>query len=145
MQSYFSILQLAVYVLAASAGTGPLGSSCSSANDHLDSATHKFLSECSDQTFCSAPSNGTCTPRQCRRDEFPFGFGPELDLPPLCPLGTFCPDEGSGCQAWAPAGKSCQLNRDEQCAPPLNWQDLMSAQNFNGSICLQSTCMFVIF
>jgi hypothetical protein len=42
-----------------------------------------------------------------------------------------------------PAGHPCELNRDEQCAAPPNWEDLASTQNFNGSLCLRSVCMFV--
>lgn len=118
--------------------------SCSAAADHLDSASHKFISQCSDQTFCSGTQNGTCVPRQCRRDEFPFGYSVDSAPPPMCPSGTFCPDEGSGCRPLVPVEGACQLNRDEQCAPPMDWQDLASPQNFNGSICLTSTCMYVI-
>ncbi|OBZ66311.1 hypothetical protein A0H81_13750, partial [Grifola frondosa] len=118
------------------------GGGCSTDDDRLDTATHKFLSDCDDTTFCSGSVNGTCQPKQCRRDEFPFGFDNQTSLPPLCPSGSFCPDEGSGCKTLLPAGEPCQLNRDDQCAPPPNWPDLASNQNFNGSICLQSMCMY---
>ena len=138
LRIFVSLLLLLSLVTA---GTVPEGGLCSSNNDHLDPSTLKFLSECTDQTFCSGNINGTCIPRQCRRDEFPFGFGPGVALPPICPQGSFCPDEGSGCKPLAPLGQPCQLNRDEQCAPPLDWQDLESSQNFNGSICLHSICM----
>ncbi|KAJ7111925.1 hypothetical protein C8R44DRAFT_711519 [Mycena epipterygia] len=119
------------------------GVHCSSNNNRLDPASKKFVSDCSDQTFCSGSdiSNATCVPRQCRRDEFPFGFADGAVLPPLCPRGMFCPDEGSGCRPLVTAGRPCELNRDEQCAPPPNWADLASTQNFNGSICLRSVCM----
>ncbi|KAJ7683683.1 hypothetical protein B0H17DRAFT_1160853 [Mycena rosella] len=117
---------------------------CSSNNNHLDPASKKFSSDCSDKTFCSGTdlANSTCIPRQCRRDEFPFGFSVDDVLPPFCPRGTFCPDEGSGCRPLVPAGRPCELNRDEQCAAPPNWKDLASTQNFNGSICLRSMCMY---
>ncbi|KAJ7025763.1 hypothetical protein C8F04DRAFT_1127499 [Mycena alexandri] len=74
--------------------------------------------------------NSTCT-------SFRSGFSPGEALPPLCPDGTFCPDEGSGCRTLVPPGHPCELNRDEQCGPPSSWKDLASTQNFNGSICLR--------
>jgi hypothetical protein len=64
-------------------------------------------------------------------------------VPPLCPHGTFCPDEGSGCKALMAIGQSCQLGRNEQCAPPPNWSYLASGLNFNGSLCLNGKCRFV--
>ncbi|OCH85557.1 hypothetical protein OBBRIDRAFT_815031 [Obba rivulosa] len=115
---------------------------CSTKDDHVDPDSHKFMSDCNDQTYCTTATNGTCQTRQCRRDEFPFGYGPGDAVPPLCPRGSFCPDEGSGCQPLRSVGQSCQLSRDDQCAPPPNWQQLASSQNANGSLCLHSTCVF---
>ncbi|KAJ6507691.1 hypothetical protein C8R47DRAFT_1208735 [Mycena vitilis] len=117
---------------------------CSSTNNHLDPASKKFVSDCSDQTFCSGSdiTDSTCVPRQCWRDEFPFGLAAGEILPPLCPAETFCPDEGSGCRPLVPVGDPCELNRDEQCAPPPDWEALASTQNFNGSLCLRSLCMY---
>lgn len=142
MWSPLLILSLAIptLVLADAAGR------CSSNNNHLDPASKKLISDCSDQTICSGTdiNNSTCIPRQCRRDEFPFGFSAGEILPLLCLDGMFCPDEGSGCRALALVGHPCELNRDEQCAPPPNWTDLASTQNFNGSICLRSVCTFVL-
>jgi hypothetical protein len=117
------------------------GQTCSTDNNHLDPSTHKLLTDCDDKTFCPSSGNATCQPKQCRRDEFPFGYGLQDILPPLCADGTFCPDEGNGCQSLATAGQPCEMNRDEQCAPPKNAGDLDSSQNANGAICLQSTCM----
>ena len=130
------------------AGSVPQGGPCSASNNTLDPASHKFVSECTDATFCSAASNGTCVPRLCRRDEFPFRSGDSLaaSVPPLCNTGFFCPDEGTGCKPQGPVGSACQLNRDEQCAPPSeDWNDQAagSQQSFNGSICLHSFCMYV--
>ncbi|KAI0642233.1 hypothetical protein C8Q79DRAFT_917558 [Trametes meyenii] len=119
-----------------------LGGPCSTDNDRLDSASHKFLSDCDETTFCSGAVNATCRPRLCRRDEFPFGFANVTALPTLCQNGTYCPDEGSGCKPLLPAGSPCQMDRDDQCAPPPDWQVLASNQNFNGSLCLRSTCAY---
>lgn len=126
------------------------GGSCSASKNHLDPTSHKFVSQCSDLTFCSVASGalndtGLCEPRLCRRDEFPFGYSATDVLPPLCPASssTYCPDEGSGCRPLVEVGGPCQLNRDEQCAAPIDWEDLAGSQNFNGSVCLQSICMCV--
>ncbi|KAK0469437.1 uncharacterized protein EV420DRAFT_1257048 [Desarmillaria tabescens] len=116
------------------------GSNCSSSRDHVDPVSLKFISECSYMTYCSAAQNGTCLPRLCRRDEFPFGYSEKDALPPLCPAGTFCPDEGSGCWPLATVGGACQLNRDEQCAPPGTSTDPTS--DLYGSLCLKSICMY---
>lgn len=121
-------------------GSVPSGGSCSTDNNRLDPATHKFLTDCDDKTFCSGSTNGTCQPKLCRRDEFPFGYQFGDILPPMCARDSFCPDEGSGCQPLLRVGRVCQLERDDQCAPPSNWPNLASSQNYNGSICLQSTC-----
>lgn len=123
-------------------GSVAQGGSCSINNNRLDSSSRRFLSDCDDETFCTAVANGTCEFRQCRRDEFPFGFRSSETLPPLCSAGQFCPDEGSECKNLAPVGQSCQFNRDDQCMAPNNWADLASNQNFNGSLCLQSTCVY---
>ena len=50
---------------------------CNAKNTHTHPKTHKLLSQCLENTFCSSsgPTNGTCVPILCRRDEFPFGFG----------------------------------------------------------------------
>ncbi|KZT67913.1 hypothetical protein DAEQUDRAFT_365354 [Daedalea quercina L-15889] len=142
------------------AGNVHEGGACSLSDDRLDPSSHVSLSDCSDTAFCSAASNssaaaetanalttptnatGTCQPRRCRRDEFPFGYDEGQPLPPLCAGGSFCPDDGSGCEPLAGPGRACQLDRDDQCAPPPNWQNLASDWNTNGSICLHSTCMY---
>ena len=118
-----------------------LGDACSTDHDHLDASTGKFASDCDDTAFCSGSTNATCQPRACRRDEFPFGFENATAIPPLCKDGMYCPDEGSGCKALLDVGQPCQSDRDEQCAPPPNWQDLASSWNANGSVCLKSSCM----
>ncbi|KAH9949932.1 hypothetical protein B0H21DRAFT_803618 [Amylocystis lapponica] len=132
------LLSLFPLLLLVECGSVSQDGACSTLGDGLDTA-FKFQSDCDDKTFCSG-INGTCQERRCRRDEFPFGYDPRDILPALCPRGTFCPDEGSGCKPLVPAGQACQMNRDEQCAPPPNWQMLASNRNFNGSLCLQSLC-----
>lgn len=125
------------------AGNVPLGGLCSANNSHIDAATHKFITDCDDKTFCPIPVNGTCQARGCRRFEFPFGYDPKDTLPPLCDHGQFCPDEGSQCHSLLDVGSPCQINRDDQCNPPPNSVDLASSQNSEGAICLLSTCMWV--
>ncbi|KZP17717.1 hypothetical protein FIBSPDRAFT_1046712 [Athelia psychrophila] len=124
------------------AGTVLQGGKCSSNSDYIDPISQRFVAECSDKTFCSAAVNGTCVPKTCRFDEFPFGYDPGDILPPLCPAGEFCPDEGSGCQALLSVGQTCQHNKDNQCAPPANWKQLSSEMNVNGSICLLQKCSY---
>lgn len=104
---------VAVYTtssLRTEAGTINIGGPCSITRNHLDPNTHKLISDCSDLTYCSG-ENGTCLARTCRRDEFPFGYSATDVLPPLCPLGSFCPDEGDGCRVQVSAGGECQMNR----------------------------------
>ncbi|TRM64557.1 hypothetical protein BD626DRAFT_492214 [Schizophyllum amplum] len=136
--STYAPILLALGVLGGSVGHG---GHCSTENDHLDMFTHKFMSDCTDSAFCTAP-NGTCEARNCRRDEYPFGYSVDTSLPPLCAHGSFCPDEGDGCRVLVPLGGPCQLERDEQCSEPENWMELASPYNANGSICIQSTCMY---
>ncbi|KAJ7196827.1 hypothetical protein GGX14DRAFT_672022 [Mycena pura] len=127
----------------------PPGIRCSSSNNHLDPASKKFVSDCPETMFCPASSASkntstttACAPRACRRDEFPFGYAAVAALPPLCARDAFCPDDGSGCRLLVPAGAACELDRDEQCAPPPDWGVLASTRNFNGSICLRSVCLY---
>lgn len=116
-----------------------LGKACSAASNHLDPRTKKFVSDCDAQTFCAGTVNGTCVPRQCRRDEFPFGYRANQTQPGLCPEGSFCPDEGDACRPLVAVGQPCQFNRDDQCAPS-NIPGLADYHNFNGSVCLNSIC-----
>lgn len=92
------------------AGSVTRGGNCTIANNRLDPATHKLLTDCDDKTFCT-PQN-TCEPRQCRKDEYPFGYDPGEPLPPMCTQGQYCPDEGDACRPWLSLGQTCQLNRD---------------------------------
>jgi hypothetical protein len=137
------LLVLSVFCTQVLTGTVPLGGLCASSTNHLDPNTQSLLTQCTEHTFCTHPTNGTCAARLCRRDEFPFGYMQGDQAPPLCPKGSFCPDEGSGCQETVGAGMRCQFERDEQCAPPVDWEELGSAMDFNGSICLKGVCMWV--
>lgn len=129
-------------------GSISAGGVCSTNDTHVDPSTHKLITECDDKTFCTSSSSsnntiGTCQPRQCRRDEFPFGYGSSDRLPPLCDRGSFCPDDGSGCVGVKSVGDACEINRDEQCAPPKEdvAAELASNLNFDGAVCLNSVCM----
>lgn len=135
MAVFYSFVAALFCGTVAIAGTIPLGGPCDPSAVHLDPQTHRLVTDCDDTTFCLAspyPSNssslttgGSCQPRRCRRDEFPFGFQ-DLDadaaearaLPPLCPRGSFCPDVESGCLPLVPPGGACEMARDEQCALP---------------------------
>lgn len=116
-----------------------LGKACSATSNRLDPRTRRFTSDCDAQTFCSGVINGTCVPRQCRREEFPSGYGTNQTVPALCPAGSFCPDEGDACRPLVAVGQPCQFNRDDQCAPS-NLPGLTDYHNFDGSICLHSIC-----
>ena len=130
-------------VITVRSGTWPEGSPCSTANNRIDRLSHRFIDDCDDKTFCSGSTDGTCIPKRCRTDVFPFGFKDGDVLPPLCDPGSFCPDEGGGCRPLVEVGQACQLNQDRQCAPPPDWQELASDWNFNGSMCLGSVCSCV--
>ncbi|KAI0052286.1 hypothetical protein FA95DRAFT_1378769 [Auriscalpium vulgare] len=126
-----------------SSSTSTLGRPCSASQNHLDPSTRKFVSECDALTTCSAPTNGTCIARSCRRDEFAFGYRNATAPPPdMCAAGSFCPDEGDACKPLVAAGNACQFNRDDQCAPPPDWEALADYHNFNGSVCLRSLCTY---
>ncbi|TDL25737.1 hypothetical protein BD410DRAFT_784778 [Rickenella mellea] len=154
------VLSTVVHFSLVRAGLASEGSPCSLANNHLDPATHKFLTDCDDRSFCFVDANtnstggstvnltqndnasGICAKKRCRSDEFPFGFAPGEQLPPQCGTGFFCPDSGSGCTPINKPGMSCELNRDAQCSQPPGSHDLASPLNSNGSICLRSQCMY---
>ena len=130
---------LSALVDASDALPSALGKACSATSNRLDPRTKIFKSDCDAQTVCSGIVNGTCVPRQCRNEEFPFGYGANQAVPPLCPAGSFCPDEGDACRPLVAVGQPCQFNRDEQCAPSII-PGLADYHNFDGSICLRSIC-----
>lgn len=139
------VVAIAISVLAEHTVGGP----CSSTNDHTDTSTGKFSSDCDDTTYCTSV-NGTCQPRLCRRDEFPFGYATKnMTLPPMCREGTFCPDQGSGCRSLLSVGEACQVDRDEQCAPPpvrqTSLSNSMYSTIYGESVCLRGVCTYVDF
>ena len=142
---YLTSVPLIHYALASSP---MLGSSCTTAHDHLDPHTRALLTSCDAQTVCSAPLNGTCRVRSCRRDTFAFGYASDDPIPPLCPSDSFCPDEGDECRSLVTPGQGCQFNRDDQCAPPEDPDpalELSDPQNNKGAICVKAVCMYVLF
>lgn len=119
------------------------GGACLQTDSHLQIGTYQFTDDCDLTSYCA--SNNTCVPKGCRRDQFPFGYSQDGYIPPLCPKGQFCPDEEDACQDLLAVGSLCQLNRDDQCEAPPNYNELQPirpGQNFNGSVCLNFQCMW---
>lgn len=87
-----------------------LNGNCSQSHNQLEIGTYELIGDCGDTQFCN--SSGFCQDKGCRRDEFPLGYPQDAVLPPKCPPGQFCPDEGDACQPLLPVGSLCQLNRD---------------------------------
>ncbi|KAG6334245.1 hypothetical protein ID866_4836 [Astraeus odoratus] len=127
-----------------SAGSQTKGQSCASANNRLQIGTYQFYSDCDSETYCSAA--GICELKGCRKDQYPFGYAQDAVLPPKCPTGQFCPDEGDACQPLLTVGSPCQLNRDDQCEAPSNPEELADTlyygRNVNGAVCLNNVCMW---
>ena len=86
---------------------------CNPAHQKLQQGTFQFQTDCDDTTYCAA--NSTCVRRGCRSDDYPFGYPPNVTVPPKCGKGSFCPDEESRCQKLLPVGSACQFNRDGEC------------------------------
>lgn len=147
--------------LVNAADTKNLNGNCSQAHNQLEIGTYELIGDCGDTQFCS--SSGFCQNKGCRKDEFPLGYAQDATLPPKCPLGQFCPDEGDACQTLLPVGSPCQLNRDglfnalansklslilgifngflDECAAPPNFKELADKDfNHNGSVCINFQC-----
>ncbi|KAL1412561.1 hypothetical protein Q8F55_000308 [Vanrija albida] len=133
------VLAALVAASGAIAGKGVWGDTCSQANSKLDSSTWALSTDCGANTYCD--ETGHCVPKGCRQDLYPLGYSNYsfAQLPPLCPQGQFCPDEGDRCLEQSPFGGPCQKDRDDQCQPPPNSKDLAGYLNVNGSICLNFT------
>ncbi|CAE6481570.1 unnamed protein product [Rhizoctonia solani] len=132
----------AVLPLVAFAGNVTEGGSCSQSNTYLTPGSYQLNTDCDSRTYCN--SGGTCAKKQCRKDEFPFGYNDVAfkDLPKMCPSGQFCPDEEDDCQNVLSVGSSCQLNRDDECEPAPD-TSLSTPDNHRGAICLNYQCMCV--
>ncbi|KAF9514602.1 hypothetical protein BS47DRAFT_865363 [Hydnum rufescens UP504] len=113
---------------------------CNPASSRLDPATHKFLSDCDSKTFCDS-STRTCQLKQCRTGDPDSSYQPGEPVPPLCSPGTYCPDAQNQCRPLLAIGDPCELNRDDQCAPP-NTEDLASSTNSSNVICLNFICAY---
>jgi len=126
---------------AVRAGNVTYGGACNITDNRLSPDTKQFTSDCTATTYCN--STGQCNHKGCRRDEYPFGYRLfSHEIPPQCEKGYFCPDEEDACQPLMPVGSLCQLNRDDECAPPPNFSELAGPHNFNGSTCLNYQCMY---
>ncbi|CAE6357401.1 unnamed protein product [Rhizoctonia solani] len=131
----------AVLPLVAFAGNVTEGGSCSQSNTYLTPGSFQLNTDCDARTYCSR--DGACTKKQCRKDEFPFGYNDVAfkDLPKMCPSGQFCPDEEDDCQNVLSVGSPCQLNRDDECEPAQD-TSLSTPDNHRGAICLNYQCMW---
>lgn len=110
-------LFLLYYSSAAYAGSAGVNVTCDLGNNRLQAGTYQFYSDCNSQTYCE-PSNSTCQPKRCRRDDFPFGYPQGSgNVPDKCDRGFFCPDEADKCQPWQKSDQPCQLNRDGKSTP----------------------------
>jgi len=138
-------LILFTFTSVVNAGSAHVNQSCDLGTNRLQLGSYQFYSDCDSQTYCSQDS--ICKKRNCRRDDFPFGYSQGSDaIPDKCARGLFCPDEEDACQPLLPVGSPCQLNRDDQCEAPPNFSELADRSNrgynFNGSICLNNVCMW---
>ncbi len=106
LQFTFSLAVLCFFVVAQNI---TLGRICNPNANHLDPATHHWVSDCDSKTFCDG---GICHPKRCRTHELDTGYSPDEFLPPLCPQGEFCPDAESECQPVRGVGGLCELSRD---------------------------------
>lgn len=133
-----SLLPLPFFIQAQKSATG---GPCLQNNTRLQPGTYELTGDCGPTDYCAA--GGTCAPKGCRRDTFPFGYTANDTLPDKCLPGTFCPDEGDACQKQLPVGSPCQLARDDECAPPSNATEFANfPNNANGSVCLNFVCTY---
>lgn len=105
-----TLVLFASYYQLTYAGSVNSGGNCSLEQSKLQPGTYEFWSNCDSVTYCN--EQGICTPKGCRKDQFPFGYAVGATLPPQCSSTQFCPDEGSGCLDLLAVGSPCQLNRD---------------------------------
>lgn len=104
MFSILSVSLISLAVCSVHAGSTPQGGPCSAANNHLDPASHRLLTECNDQSFCL---NNICTPKLCVRDEYPlYAFISNLET--LCALIRCYLDSTAGTMKQKPS-RQCVL------------------------------------
>ncbi|KAF8339642.1 uncharacterized protein EI90DRAFT_2907111 [Cantharellus anzutake] len=129
-----------VYIFVSQGQDIPQGGTCNPSANRVDPATHRWVSDCNSKTFCDGE---LCQLKGCRTHELDSRYDQgDVLIPPLCPQGQFCPDAESHCQPVRGAGNHCELNRDDQCISPPNWQQSQSSMNNGGAICLNFQCMF---
>src|SRR5258708_26625119 len=95
LQFTFSLAVLCFFVVAQNI---TLGRICNPNANHLDPATHHWVSDCDSKTFCDG---GICHPKRCRTHELDTGYSPDEFLPPLRPPGAFFPGSWGECQTAA--------------------------------------------
>ncbi|WWC89241.1 uncharacterized protein L201_004160 [Kwoniella dendrophila CBS 6074] len=143
----FRYILVALNLLHLGSARSALYGSCDVKNNHLDVNTKAFITDCDSFGYCSI--NGTCLPRQCRRDEYILSslLNTDIPVPPLCPSGTFCPDDASACLPLVEVDGQCELNRDDECASPPQGMVLVVPNPYDeiegdGSLCLLGKCMW---
>lgn len=92
------------------AGDATNGTFCQQGNQKLEFGTYQFQTDCDSTTFCN--SSNLCDWKQCRKDEFPFGYPKKISLPSRCDSGFFCPDEEDQCLPLLAVDSPCQFGRD---------------------------------
>ncbi|KAG8741749.1 hypothetical protein FRC10_002527 [Ceratobasidium sp. 414] len=140
LRSLLVLSLLGASVLAQNPPRATTGQPCNQARNRLNIETKRFSSDCDDMNYCAA--DGTCKLKGCRRDEFPFGYRDPDTFPPMCPSGKFCPDEGDQCLDVMALSSTCQLNRDDQCAPPSDTTGLEIETTNRGATCFQFSCQY---
>ncbi|ORX35794.1 hypothetical protein BD324DRAFT_631714 [Kockovaella imperatae] len=136
----FLSLPLLILTLIAQAKV-PVYGPCVLSHNHLKPSTKEFVSDCDAFGYCA--SNGTCLPRQCRKDLYVLASirNSTFGIPPMCQPGSYCPDDASGCLPLVTLGGACELNRDDECdqtLPPPHGADKGGEQG--RVICLLGSC-----
>lgn len=88
-----------------------IGQPCNLQRNRLSLSSHQFRSACIATAYCD-PVSSICKPKGCTTEQFPFGYRNDSLIPPTCPSGEFCPDEGDQCLPLLSVGQNCQMDRD---------------------------------
>ena len=79
LQLTFFLAVSHIHLFVVDAQNISLGGICNPNANHLDPATHRWVSDCDSKTFCDG---GTCHLKLCRTNELDAKYGPdELSLP----------------------------------------------------------------